>query len=141
MASKTTQSANDFLNYFLRNAAPSWGGANALYLSLHTGAVGLGGNQATNEATYTGYARVALTRSGSGAFVAASSGSSSNNALVQFGLCSGGTLPETITHVALGENASGVGTVMATAALNSPLVVNLNIRPQFEVGQLVVQEQ
>jgi hypothetical protein len=141
MASKTTQSANDFLNYFLRNSAPSWGGATTLYLSLHTGAVGLGGNQTTNEATYTGYARVALTRSSSGAFSAASSGSAANNALIQFGLCSGGTLPETITHAAIGENASGTGTVIASAALNSSLVVNLNIRPQFDVSTLVVQEQ
>jgi hypothetical protein len=141
MASKTTQSANDVLNYMLRGTAPSWGGSSTLYLSLHTGAVGLGGNQQSNEATYTGYARVALTRSAGGAFTAASSGSSSNNALVLFGLCTGGTLPETLTHVSIGENASGAGTVIATGALNSPLVVNLNSRPEFDVSTLVVQEQ
>jgi hypothetical protein len=141
MASKTTQSANDVLNYMLRNVAPSWDGASTLYLSLHTGAVGLGGNQTTNEATYTGYARVALTRNSSGAFTAASSGSSSNAALIQFGIATGGTLPETITHVAIGESASGTGTVINTAALNSSLVINLNIRPEFDAGTLVVQEQ
>jgi hypothetical protein len=140
MASKTTQSANDVLNYLLRNVAPSWDGASTIYGGLHTGAVGLGGDQLTNEADYTGYARVALTRNSSGAFTAASSASSSNNALVQFGNCTGGTLPQTITHVSLGESASGAGTVIATAALASPLVVNINIQPQFAVGTLVVTE-
>lgn len=141
MASKTTQSANDTLNYILRGVAPSWGGTGTLYLSLHTGAVGLGGNQQTNEATYIGYARVAITRSAGGGFSAAASGSSSNNALILFGLCTGGSLPETLTHVAIGENASGAGTVIATGALNSPLVVNLNSRPEFDASTLVVQEQ
>ena len=141
MPSKTTQSANDFVNYFLRSVAPSWGGATTLYLSLHTGAVGLGGNQLTNEATYTGYARVALTRSAAGAFTAAASGSSVNAALILFGLCTGGTLPETLTHVSLGENASGAGTVIATGALNQSLVVNLNSRPEFDPATLQVSEQ
>ena len=141
MASKTIQSANDALNYMLRGTAPSWGGSGTLYLSFHTGAVGLGGNQQSNEATYTGYARVAITRSSGGGFSAAASGSSSNNALILFGLCTGGSLPETLTHVSIGENASGAGTVIATGALNSPLVVNLNSRPEFDASTLVVQEQ
>jgi hypothetical protein len=141
MASKTTQSANDFLNYWLRNVAPSWDGSGTIYIALHTGAVPLGGGQTSNEATYTGYARVALTRSAGGAWTAAASGSSSNNALIQFGNCTGGTLPETITHASIGENASGAGTVIASGALNSSLIVNINIQPQFAIGAAVVQEQ
>lgn len=43
MASKTTQSANDVMNWMTRNVSPSWGGATILYASLHVGAVGLGG--------------------------------------------------------------------------------------------------
>jgi hypothetical protein len=103
--------------------------------------VPLGGGQTSNEATYTGYARVALTRSAGGAWTAAASGSSSNNALIQFGNCTGGTLPETITHASIGENASGAGTVIASGALNSSLIVNINIQPQFAIGAAVVQEQ
>jgi hypothetical protein len=142
MASKTTQSANDVVNYLVRNAGPSWGGASALYLSLHTGAIGLGGNQTTNEATYTPYSRVALNRNPTtGAFDAAAAGIALNNALIQFAKCTGGTLPETLTHVALGENASGTGTVIVSAALASSLVVNVNIQPQFPIGTLGVKEQ
>jgi hypothetical protein len=140
MAAKTTQSIHDTLNKFLRNVDPSWDGTGTLYLSLHTAAVGLGGDQTSNEATYTGYARVALTRSAAGAFTAAAGGTSNNNALIQFGNCTGGTLPETITHVSIGENASGAGTVIYTGALASPLVVNVNIQPQFAATTLVVAE-
>ena len=141
MASKTTQSANDFINYLLRNVAPSWDGATTLYLSLHTGAVGLGGDQASNEVAYTGYSRVALARNAGGAWAAASSGSSSNNALIQFGNATAGSFPITVTHCAIGENASGVGTVIATGALASSLIINLNVQPQFSIGTLVVAEQ
>lgn len=141
MADKTTQSANDVVNYLVRNAAPSWDGATTLYVSLHTGAVGLGGNQLTNEATYTGYARIPITRSGAGAFNAASAGVAVTNLLLQFGLCTGGTLPETETHASLGENASGAGTVIVTAPLASPIVVNINSVPQFAIGTMSVGEQ
>jgi len=141
MADKTTQSANDVVNYLVRNAAPSWDGATTLYVSLHTGAVGLGGDQLSNEATYTGYARVAITRSGAGAFNAASAGVALTNLLIQFGQCTGGTLPETLTHASIGENASGAGTVIVTAALASPIVVNINSVPQFAIGTMSVGEQ
>lgn len=140
MAMKTTQSANDSLNYLLRNVSPSWGGSGTLYLSLHTGAVGLGGDQLTNEISYTGYARLAITRSSGGGFTVAASRQSKNNALVQFGNCTGGSLPVTATHVSIGENASGAGTVIATGALVSPLVINLNTQPQFAINQLTIEE-
>lgn len=132
----TNQSANDVLNYILRNVAPSWGGATTLYLSLHTATIGSGGNQTTNEITYTGYSRVALTRSSSGAFTAASGAASENNAEIQFGNPTAGTFPITVTHVALGENASGSGTVIEYTALNTPLVINTNVQPKFATGTL-----
>jgi predicted membrane-bound mannosyltransferase len=140
MAAKVTLSANDGLNYFLRNVAPSWGGSGTVYLSGHTAAVGLGGTAVTNEIAYTGYGRVALTRSSGGAFTAAASAASSNNALVQFGICTGGTLPVTMTHVSIVTTSSGAGDVIYTGALDSPLVINLNTRPEFDIGSLVVAE-
>lgn len=136
MAALTTQSANDLLNYILRNVAPSWGGTGTLYLSLHTGTIGAGGDQTTNEVAYTGYSRIAVTRTSSGAFTAAASGAAENNALLQFGNPTAGAFPITVTHVALGENPSGAGTVIEFTALNSPLIVNLNVQPQFATGTL-----
>lgn len=136
MAALTTQSANDLLNYILRNVAPSWGATGTLYLSLHTGTIGAAGGQTTNEVAYAGYSRVAVTRSSSGSFSIASAGASDNNALIQFGNPTAGSFPITVTHVGLGENASGAGTIIEFTALNSPLVVNLNVQPQFAIGTL-----
>lgn len=132
----TTQSANDILNYLLRNVDPSWGGATTLYLSLHSATIGSGGGQATNEITYTGYSRVAVTRSSSGAFTAASGSASENNAEIQFGNPTAGTFPIVVTHVALGENASGAGTAIQYTALAAPLTINLNVQPKFASGAL-----
>jgi hypothetical protein len=140
MASKTTQSANDVVNYMLRNVAPSWAGNANLYLSLHTGAVGLGGDQLTNEVAYTGYGRVALARNASGIFTTAGNGSSSNNALIQFGNPTGGSFPIVITHVAIGENSTGSGTVLDFGVLSPSLTINLNNQPQFAINTLIKQE-
>jgi hypothetical protein len=141
MASKTTQSANDIINYMLRNAIPSWAGNANLYLALHIGAVGVGGDQLTNEVAYTGYGRVALVRNNStGVFSTASSGASANNALLQFGNPTGGSFPITITHVSIGENSAGAGTVLAVGALSPSLVINLNNQPQFAISSLQLIE-
>lgn len=141
MASKTTVSANDIINYLLRNVAPSWAGAGTLYLTLHTGAVGLAGNASTNEVSYTGYSRVAITRSSSGGFTAAASGQSSNNALLQFGVATAGSFPIVATHASITDAPSGASPVLVTAALTSSITINLNSNPQFPVGNVVVQEQ
>jgi hypothetical protein len=139
MAAFTTQSANDVLNYILRNATPSWGGATTLYVSLHTGAIGAGGNQLTNEVSYTGYARVAITRNNStGEFTSAASGTTDNDNQITFGNPTAGSFPITVTHFAIGENASGSGTVILTSALSSSLVVNLNVQPNFAIGTVDV---
>ena len=73
MAAKSTTFDNDFLK-LLFNATPIANIAdNAaaapltnLYLSLHTASPAVGGNQTTNEAAYTSYARVAVARTAGG---------------------------------------------------------------------------
>lgn len=141
MADKTTQSANDIINYMLRNVAPSWGSNANLYLALHTGAVTVGGDQTSNEVSYTGYARIPLIRNNStGVFSTSTAASSSNNALLQFGNPTGGSFPIVITHVSIGENSVGAGTVIATGALSPSLTINLNNQPQFATNTLILQE-
>ena len=136
MAAFTTLSANQIIDYILRNVPPPWDGATTLYLSLHTGTIGAGGDQTTSEVAYTGYARVPVSRDASGAFVAATAGAADNAALVQFGNPTAGAFPINATHVALGVAASGVGTVIEYTALNSTLVINQNVQPQFAAGTL-----
>ena len=139
MAALTTQSANDILNYILRGVAPSWGGATTLYVSLHTGAIGGGGDQTTNEVSYTGYARVAINRNNStGEFTGAASGTTDNDNQITFGNPTAGSFPITVTHFAIGESSSGAGTVILTSALSSSLVINTNVQPNFAIGTIDV---
>jgi hypothetical protein len=138
MAALPTASANQLLNYILRNVAPPWAGATTLYVSLHSAAIGLGGDQTTNEITYTGYARVAIGRSASGEFSAAAGATTDNDNLITFGNPTAGSFPITATHVSIGENASGAGTAILTTALSSPLIINLNVQPNFPIGVLDV---
>ena len=111
--------------------------ATNLYLSLHTADPGDGGAQTTNETSYTNYARKAVVRTTSG-WAAPSSGSTSNAALAQFAAC--GVTGATITHVAIGTNASGAGLVLYAGALNSSLAVANLIQPQFAASALTVTE-
>jgi len=134
MAAFTTTSANDVLNLQLRNVALPWAGTTK-YLSLHSGTIGAGGDQLTNEIIYTGYARVAVTTTTGGVFDAATGGTATNNAAVSFGNPTAGSFPITVTHVGIGQNSSGAGTMIQYTAI-TPLVINLNVQPNFAIGTL-----
>lgn len=108
-----------------------------LFLSLHTASPGTGGNQTTNETSYTNYARVAVVRTTSG-WQLPSGGSTQNNLLTQFAQC--GVTGATITHVGIGTALTGSGTMLYAGALNSSLTVANLIQPQFSAGGLVVTE-
>jgi hypothetical protein len=108
----------------------------SLYLALHTADPGEAGDQTTNEATYTSYARVAVTRNSGGWTV--SGNSATNTALVQFPQCTGGT--NTITHVSIGTASSSTGKILYSGALNSSLSVSNLIQPQFAASALTVTE-
>lgn len=134
---KSTTTANDALDAFLRAVDPAWRSGATRYISLHTSDPGNAGTQLTNEATYTSYARVAVTASSG--FAAASSGSSSNTGLIQFPQCTGGS--NTITHVAIGTvTTGGAGQIIYRGALGSPLSVSNLIQPQFSISALTITE-
>lgn len=107
-----------------------------LYLSLHTADPGEAGSQTTSEATYTSYARVAVSRDSGGWTV--TNNAATNAALVQFPEATGGS--DTITHVAVGTASSGTGKILYSGALNSSLSVSTGIQPQFAAGALTVTE-
>ena len=108
-----------------------------LYLSLHTADPGVGNNQTTNEANYTGYARLAVART-TGGWAVPASAATSNAALAQFAICSAGT--NTITHVAIGTASSGAGTVLYAGALTASRAISAGIQPQFAASALTVTE-
>ena len=108
--------------------------AGSFYISLHTADPGESGSQSTNEASYTGYARVAVARSASGFTLVTST--ISNAALVQFAQCTGGS--NTLTHFGIGTDLSGAGNLIFKGSLTSSLSVSTGIQPQFAAGALTV---
>ena len=103
-----------------------------LYVSLHTGDPGEAGDQTTSEATYTGYARVAVARTSGG--WAVSTNTADNVAAITFGACTAGS--NTITHFAVGTASSGAGKILYSGALTASLAVSAGITPQFAIGAL-----
>jgi hypothetical protein len=105
----------------------------AYYISLHTADPGETGSQSTSETSYGSYARVAVNRNSGGWTV--SGNQASNTAEIDFAQNTSGT--PTITHVGLGTDASGTGTLLLSNALSTPLVMQLGMTPLFSIGQLV----
>ena len=128
--SNTTETAA--LDAFLRGVDPPYRSGATQYLALFTADPTETASLAA-EATYTGYARVALTKS------SAWTGTSSpftNASLIQFGACTVGT--NTISHFAVVDTASGAVSMMISGSLSSPLSVSPGIQPQFAGGALSI---
>lgn len=107
-----------------------------LFVSLHTADPGEAGNQTTSEATYGGYARVAVARTSGGWTVTGNA--VENAALIQFPQCTSGT--NTITHVGVGTASSSTGKLLYKGALTASLSVSSGIQPQFAAGALDITE-
>jgi hypothetical protein len=111
--------------------------AGSIYVALHTADPGEAGTQATSEATYTGYARVAVARSGAGWTVSGTAPTqAANAAAVTFGPCTAGT--NTITYFSVGLETSGATRLLASGALTASLAVSSGITPSFSIGALTV---
>jgi hypothetical protein len=106
-------------------------------VSLHTATPGEGGDQDTNEASYTGYARVAKARS-SAQWAVASGGDDiqvvSNNTALTFAVAS--SSGQVITHAGIGAATSGAGYLYMIASLTSPYTVTSGNPPEFAIGAL-----
>ena len=123
---------NATLKMHLQGTDPSYRAGATQYLALFTADPGESGSLVA-EATYTGYARVALTK----ATAWTDGGSSCTNAnLVQFGACTAGT--SAITHFAVVDTASGAVAQMISGALSATLNVSAGIQPQFQAGSLSI---
>jgi hypothetical protein len=113
----------------LASAAPG-----NIYVSLHSADPGeAAAGQDDNELTYTGYARRAAVRSGTGWTV---SGNSAVNALdINIGAMTAGG-PQTSTHFGLGFASTGTTVLYMTGT--AALVINDGVDPQFAAGALSV---
>ena len=123
---------NQVLKMLLQGADPSYRAGATQYLALFTADPGEAGAVAS-EASYTGYARVALAKSGAWT----DGGSTFTNAnLIQFGACTAGS--NTLTHFAVVDTASGAVNMMISGALSGSLNVSAGIQPQFPAGALAI---
>lgn len=112
--------------------------ATNLYVSLHTSDPGDVGGQATNETTYTSYARVAVARSGSGWTVSGNSVSPAAN--IDFPECTGGTA--TITHFGIGTNATAgqAGYLMYSGTVTPNISVSTGVTPRLTTGSAITED-
>ena len=128
--SNTTENAT--LKMHLQGTDPAYRAGATQYLALFTADPGETGSLAA-EATYTGYARVALTK----ATAWTDNGSTFNNAnLIQFGACTAGS--NALTHFAVVDTASGAVAQVISGALSPGLNVSAGIQPQFAAASLAI---
>ena len=135
--SLSNASENDALQMFLQGTDPSFRAGATQYLALVTD-VGGAVSEASpiaNECTYTGYARVALTKA-----TAWTDGGASftNAALIQFGKRTDGGATQTATAFVVVDTASGAIAMGIIGTLSADLDINLNIQPQFAIGDLTI---
>lgn len=109
-----------------------------LYVSLHT-ADPTAGDQTTNEAAYTGYARVAVARTAAGWTVSAGN-AVENFAEAAFPVGTGGG--EHVTHWAVGAVilASGAGKIVHTGECTPHLDTGIGVIPTFAAGAIEITE-
>ena len=121
--SATNATENSVLEHVLHTGG-------TLYISLHTADPTDAGNQGSSEATYTGYARVAI--NGNSTDLPVASGAATNASTITFGKATAGT--ETITHVGIGTASTGAGSLILSNPLSSSLSITAGVTPLFEVG-------
>ena len=132
--SKSNATETDVLAYIFTGVAPSWDTATELDIHLHTADPGEAGISTTSEATYTSYAAVTVDRAATDWTV--SGDTVSNDNLIQFPQCTGGS--NTITHISV--TPAGSTQILYSGALNSSLAVSNGIQPQLAIGALSAVE-
>lgn len=133
MPGKSDVFENDLLKLIFQNTNLSGIGtpglvgsssAGSLYVSLHTADPGdaAASGQSTSEISYTGYARVAVSRaSGSGGFTITGNTVKPTDA-VTFGAMTGGT-GGTATYFGVGTESTGTGKLLYSGGLSPTIIV------------------
>lgn len=138
--SMSNATENATLKMHLQGIDPSYRAGATQYLALVTD-VGGAVSEATpvvNECTYTGYARVALTKAS--AWTDAGS-SFTNAALIQFGKRTDAGATQTATAFVIVDTSSGAINQGIIGVLSAELDINQNIQPQFAAGDLTVSAE
>jgi hypothetical protein len=107
-----------------------------LYVSLHTADPGEAGDQSTSEATYTGYARVAVLRTSGGWTVTNNSVSPVAN--IDFGNCTAGT--NTITYFGVGTASTGAGVLYYSGTVTPNIAVSSSVTPRLTTASTITED-
>lgn len=111
--------------------------ATNLYLALHTADPGESGVQNTNEVAYTGYSRVAVSRTVAGWVVSAGSVSPVN--AIEFGEMTAGT-SGTATHCSIGTQSTGTGKILYRGVINPSIVYNVGTQPRIRTTSTITED-
>lgn len=108
-----------------------------LYVSLHTADPGETGDQTTNETAYTGYARVAVARSGSGFTVTNNSVSPAAN--IDFAECTA-SAGAAITHFGIGTAASSTGKLLYKGTVTPNITMAVGVIPRLKTTSTITED-
>lgn len=143
--SKTNTWENDLLALVFTNVNASLIGdatglrgsttAGSLYVSLHVGDPGEAGTQTTSEATFTGYARVAVAR-GAAWTVAGNAVVPTSN--IDFPACTAGT--NTITHFGVGTDSTGAGKLLYFGAVTPNIAVAAGVTARLTTASTITED-
>lgn len=145
---KSTVFANDVLSLVFRavsiaNIAQNNGTspATAMSFALHTSTPAAGGDQSTNEISYTGYARItSVTRDTAGtALPAPSGGVITTTANIDFGTMTAGT-GGTVSFASIGHTPSTTTNKMLMFGAVSPTIsVTNGVTPRLAIGSTITE--
>lgn len=112
-----------------------------LYVALHTASPGATGTQATSEISYTGYARIAVTRNAATpgwTITGNTPASASPTAAINFGAMTGGT-GGTVTYVSIGSLSTGTGVIYYYGAVSPTISVTTGVAPQLTTATAITE--
>lgn len=151
---KTRAFREDWLKFVFHGLQPpclvlasgSWppsGAITSLYVGFHTADPGEAGVQSSNEATYGGYARVAVPRSASGWTIDEPTAGDwrCRNAGVIEGVDRTDVGSQVLTHMSVGSAASGSGFLLYSLPLPTSITITQGRRPTIGALRVTFKEQ
>lgn len=108
-----------------------------IYVSLHTADPGDSGNQTTSEASYTGYARIAVARTSGGWTVTGNSVSPVAN--IDFGECTA-SCTGSLTNWCAGTASSGTGKTLYCGSLSSSISLATGVIPRLKTTSTITED-
>lgn len=107
-----------------------------LFVALHTADPTAGGNQSSNEISYTGYARATIARTSGGWTITGSSVSPA--ASINFGTMTAG-VGGTATFASIGVAVSGATKILYSGALSPSISVTNGVTPVITAGSTITE--